>query len=448
MNRKTVLKITTAAGLLLALGLTGCAPVTLTSEPSGAYVYEKGRETEALGTTPFHVNLVAADRELVVRKPGYFAKTVVVSPVDPENINVILNRQERVLLLSNPEGAELFVDGKRVGRTPYRIDYQKPWRVFEVRAPGYAAMEYTIPEYPEGNITVDLERNNSVVITSKPINASVFTEDGTLLGTTPFSVPASDTLALELRKEGYYAKPIQIDEETESPCRIELEREPIVIVYSDPEGADVVHRGVTIGRTPFRQLVEKDMEIQLVYDRYQTAEIIIAPDSPRDVRVELEKKPYVVIKSEPAGSQLYRFGGVELIGSTPVEVLVEKDIAFEIHKPGYEVKQFALSPESRSEVTVPLRKSAGTLEKVVTIDSRPTGAKVYRPGGAEFIGTTPLRQPVRGERSFELQLDGFATKIVTVASDSADNVTFALARDESARNVTVSDPLLNTPSSF
>jgi len=84
----------------------------------------------------------------------------------------------------------------------------------------------------------------------------------------------------------------------------------------------------------------------------------------------------------------------------------------------------------------------------VTIESEPSGAKVYRPGGAEFIGTTPLKQQVRGERTFELQLEGYKTKIITVAPDSADSIVFALARDESARNVTVSDPLLNTPSSF
>ena len=162
----------------------------------------------------------------------------------------------------------------------------------------------------------------------------------------------------------------------------------------------------------------------------------------------LEKKPYVSITSKPSGAQLYRSGGVELLGTTPVEVLVEKDTAFEIHKVGYDIKPFMLSPESSREVTVPLKEAAASMEKMVRIDSKPSGAKVYRPGGAEFIGETPLEQHVRNERSFELHLEGFKTKFVTVAPDSSDNVVFALAKDESARNVTVSDPLLNTPSSF
>jgi hypothetical protein len=164
--------------------------------------------------------------------------------------------------------------------------------------------------------------------------------------------------------------------------------------------------------------------------------------------VKLDPKPYILVKSSPVGADLYRSGGVELIGKTPVEVLIEKDTALEIHMSGYDIKPFMLSADSNHEVTVPLIQSAAPLSKIVLIDSEPSGALIYRPGGAEFFGTTPFEQKVNGERTLELQLKGFKTKIVTVAPDSADNVVFALAKDESAGNVTISDPLLNTPSSF
>ena len=448
MKRTTVIKLSLVAGFLLSLSMSGCAPVTLSSEPSGAQVYIKGSD-RAIGATPLKVNLMAADKELVVRKSGFFSQTVVLSPIDPESISVKLMRREKVLLLSKPEGAELFVEGVgRVGRTPYRIDYKKPWRTFEVRALGYATINFTIPEDPEGDVMIDLERDNSLLIVSKPKNAEVFTEEGKLMGVTPLAVPAEEEFKLELRKDGYYNTPFAVDAETESPFTVEMEREPIVIVYSEPSGAEIIHRGVTLGITPYRQLVQADMDIELVYDRYETKAITIAPDSPREVRVALEAKPYVMIRSNPEGAELYRSGGVELLGTTPIEVLVKRDTAFEIHKQGFDIKPFTLSSESNREVMVPLKKTVGIIQKVVKIDSKPSGAKVYRPGGAEFIGETPLEQQVRGERTFELQLAGFKTKIVTVAPDSADSVVFALAKDESARNVTVSDPLLNTPSSF
>jgi len=49
---------------------------------------------------------------------------------------------------------------------------------------------------------------------------------------------------------------------------------------------------------------------------------------------------------------------------------------------------------------------------------------------------------------FENTDQGFTIKTIPGTPDSADNVVFALAKDESAGNVTISDPLLNTPSSF
>jgi hypothetical protein len=448
MNIRTVTKLSIAAGLALAFAITGCAPVTVSSVPSNAEVYKKGSD-KLLGTTPLKVNLIANEKEVVIRKAGYFSKTVELSPIDPENVEVELSRRSKVLLLTTPDGAEIFVEGVgRIGRTPYRVDYKKPYRTFELRSPGYAPHILTISDDPEGDYRVDLERDNSVMVTSKPKNADVFTKDGKKLGTTPLPVSATAKQVLELRKEGYYTADFTVDEETPSPFVVELAREPIIIVYSEPEGALVVHRGVALGKTPYRHLVKNDMELEISYDRYYTKNITIAPDSPREVRLSLKKKPYVSITSKPSGAALYRSGGVELLGTTPVEVLVEKDTAFEIHKAGYDIKPFMLSPESSRQVVVPLKQSAASLEKMVLIDSKPSGAKVYRPGGAEFIGETPLEQHVRGERTFELQLEGFKTKIVTVAPDSADNVVFALAKDESARNVTVSDPLLNTPSSF
>ncbi len=437
-----------AMGVLAAVMVSGCAPVTVSSTPSGAKVYSK-EGNRLIGATPVRVNLVANEQQIVVRKDGFFSKTVVLSPIDPKNIHVELSRRDKVLLLSSPSGAELFVDGVgRVGRTPYMMDYSQPHRTFQVKAPGYAPQNFTVPEDPEGNVVIDLDRQDTVMVVSKPKNAEVYDKTGVHLGSTPLAVPAAQVSLFELRKEGYYTTDFTVDEETPSPFVVEMEREPVIIVYSQPEGAVVVHRGVKLGQTPYRHLVKEDMELEILSDRHYPKTVTIAPDSPRQVNVVLAPKPYVVVESEPSGAALFRSGGVEMLGKTPVEILVEKDTALEMHLDGYDTKPFMLSPESSAAVTVPLVKSTASYEKTVLIDSEPRGALVYRPGGAELIGKTPIEQRLSGERTFELQLEGFKTKIVTVASDSSDNVVFALARDDSARNVTVSDPLLNTPSSF
>lgn len=448
MMKRNIVKLTAALALVAVSILTGCAPVTVSSIPPGAKVYYKDKD-KLIGTAPVKVNLFARDKNLVVRKDGYFSHSLVVSPVDPQNTTVELRPCDRVLIMSEPTGADLYVEGVgRVGHTPYRIDYEKPYRTFEIRAYGYAARKFTVPEDPEDHIMISLDREDLVTVDSKPKNAHIIDPNGNDLGTTPLAIPASGLSTYTIFKDGYYSKEFTFDKDTPNPLVIELERQPIVIIYSDPAGARVVNRGVTLGQTPFRQLVEEDMKLDIESDRCYTKTITIAPDSPHAVNVTLDPKPYVTIDSNPSGAKLYLSGGIELVGSTPVEVLIEKDTAFEMHLDGYDIKPFTLSQNSSTNVTVPLVSSLAANEKTILIDSEPSGAEVYRPGGAELIGTTPFEQRVRGERTYELHLTGYKTKIVTVATDSSDHVVFALARDESARNVTVSDPLLNTPSSF
>jgi hypothetical protein len=449
MMKNVLFGMMVALGLVTVFSLTGCASVTVSSVPPNARVYHKNSD-KRIGTTPVKINLYANSKEVVVRKDGYFSKTVLLSTIDPKNIDVELQRRTKVLLLSRPSGAELYVEGikEKVGKTPYRIDYDKPHRKFEVRSLGYASQSIAIPEDPEGNMVVELVREPSLILTSKPKGADVFDTDGQKLGQTPMAIPAEEESILELRKVGYYPQQAKIGSETESPFVVELKREPIVIIHSEPEDAIVTYRGVALGKTPYRRLVEGDMDLEISVDRYYTRKITISPDSPRQVKVKLEPKPYITVQSSPANAELYRSGGVELIGRTPIEILVEDDTSLEMHKPGYAIKPFTLSATSSSEVTVPLVQSVGGIEKTVLIDSKPSGAKVYRPGGAELIGTTPLKQRVRYERTFELQYKGYQTKIVTIAPDSSDNVVFALAKDGSAGNVAISDPLLNTPLSF
>ena len=436
-----------AAGLLASgFLLSGCAPVTLDSVPEGAAVYNK-KSDKKIGETPAKITLYANSRKVLLRKEGYLPKTVLLSPVGSDHITVELQKKGKLLVLSHPNGAELYVDGKMVGRTPFRFD-DKPYETYELRAPGYNPSKLEIPSDPEGNLVVNLQREPAVRVESKPKNVEVFDGDGMRLGVTPISIPATTGRKLELCKEGYYSKEVTIGKDTESPFVVELKREPVVIVYSEPQNAIVVSRGVTLGKTPFRHLVEKDMELELSAPRYYTEKITISPDSPRSVYIKLKPKPYITIHSSPAHAKLYRPGRVELIGTTPIEILVEKDTSFEMHKPGYAVKTFTLSPDSKSEVTVPLDRSAESPGRVVLVDSKPSGAKIYRPGGAELIGTTPLKLPVPVERTLELHHEGYLTKTVSVAPDSADKVVFSLEKDKAAGNATLSDPLLNAPSTF
>ncbi len=449
MNQRGFLNLLTALALAVAFSLTGCAPITVSSVPANASIYYKDSD-KRIGTTPAKVNLFANSKEVVVRKDGYFSKSLWLSTLDPKNITVELNRRTKVMLLSLPSGAELYAKGEseKIGNTPYQFNYDKPYREFEIRALGYETKVFTLPEDPEGNVVVELVREPSIVLMTKPVHVNVMDKYGQKMGTTPMAVPAEKNVTLTLSQAGYYPMEITLGPEQESPLKLELEREPILMIQSEPENAIVKHRGVVLGKTPYQILAKDDMTLEISFDRYHTRQITVSPESPNEVKVQLEPKSYVTVRSSPANAKLYRSGGVELIGETPVEILVERDTSLELRKPGYAIKPFILSSDSSRDVVVPLESSIDGLEKTVLIDSDPSGAKVYRPGGAELIGTTPLTQRVRFERALELQYEGYKTKIVTIAPDSSDQIVFALAKDGSAGNVVISDPLLNIPSSF
>lgn len=450
MKRNVLLKLMAASSLAVVFSLTGCAPVTVSSVPPDAQVYHKNGNRQ-IGVTPVKVNIYASSRKVIVRKNGYFSKTVVLSTLDPENVEVALKRRSTVFLTSKPTGAGLYVRGKKekVGSTPFKIDFRKSYRKLEVRSFGYVSQVIDISD-PEGNIEIELVREPAVMLSSNPKHSSVFNKSGRKIGTTPMNIPVAKKKAVELRKVGYFSKKVTVGPKSKSPVIVELARDPVVIVQSDPEGAIVMHRGVALGKTPYRLLLKKEMELELSLKRFYTSKIALSLDSDRLIKIKLKSKPYITVKSSPANAKLYRPGGVELVGATPVEILVESDTSFEMRKSGYIAKPFMLSSNSKREVIVPLvaESAAEKLGKTVLIDSKPSGAKVYRPGGAELIGTTPFKQTVIFERTLELQLNGYNTKIVTIAPDSSDKVVFVLVKEKSLEDIVISDPLLNTPASF
>ena len=89
MNRNKVVNLVIAGVFASGFLLSGCAPVTVSSTPDGANVYYKNSD-KLVGSTPAKVMLYANSREVVVRKDGYFSKTVLLSPVGKENIDLTL----------------------------------------------------------------------------------------------------------------------------------------------------------------------------------------------------------------------------------------------------------------------------------------------------------------------------------------------------------------------
>ncbi|MCF7849066.1 MAG: PEGA domain-containing protein [Kiritimatiellales bacterium] len=448
MRTKLFVKAVAVAVVSVAFISVGCAPVTISSTPAGAEVYDKGTG-ELVGETPTKVNIYHSGRKVLVKKPGYFAKTVDVKSNSPKSVSVDMTPMDRLILTSQPSGAEIYVPGqdRPVGRTPFELS--QTGVSYELRLSGYKNKMVSVPSDPERNVRVELQREPTVMLSSKPGGAMV-SQSGKFLGETPLAVEAAGTVALDIRKAGYNAKKITLGPKSAAQTTVVLDREPSVIIYSKPANAVVSLNGRVVGKTPFSYLATEQATFEVKADKFYPAKVTVSSKSPSRVDAVLKPMPYVTIDSAPTGANLFRLGGVEQVGTTPVSILIATDTMLELRKPGYEVKTFALSSASEKNVKVTLVKNAVSKVKSVTVNSKPSGAKIYRPGGAELLGTTPLKQTVPAEKTLELQLKGYVTKIVTVSPESPETVTFKLEKEEKKGpgDIVIGDPLLNTPTSF
>ena len=98
------------------VGIVGCKSVMVSSTPSSATAKS---QAELIGTTPAPVEVwMFQSKKVTVSKDGYDSKTVTIDGKlgfnAPDSVRVILKRRFNVN--SDPDGAEVLVNGESVGR--------------------------------------------------------------------------------------------------------------------------------------------------------------------------------------------------------------------------------------------------------------------------------------------------------------------------------------------
>ena len=148
-----------AATLALLVGITGCKSVSVNSTPTGANARSGG---QSLGTTPTTVEVnIFKSQKVSVSKDGYASKTVNVTFDSPNTINVSLDREFNIK--SNPTGADVYVNGEVVGKTPAEAVAMDDSgaSVLEVRKKGWLPAKMTIKKDTPVDITLTMEQDGS-----------------------------------------------------------------------------------------------------------------------------------------------------------------------------------------------------------------------------------------------------------------------------------------------
>ena len=159
------------------------------SNPSGAEVFIDGDQK---GTTPIALeNLPKGTRKVMLKKKGFdfWQGNVEIVPLEKAHVSAELAASYGSLkVISEPNGAEVLIGGKSMGKTPLMIEKVKKGKTnVEARKACFAMTKkaVTILAGQETNVRFDLENVcGSIAVDSKPTGATWYL-DGKQMGITP-----------------------------------------------------------------------------------------------------------------------------------------------------------------------------------------------------------------------------------------------------------------------
>jgi len=245
-----------------------------------------------VGKTPLDgIELSAGEHTVKVSAVRHlpFSKTLVVKPGDsPIELAAELEPNWAPITVgSTPSGADISVDGIRVGSTPATLEIESGSRFIQISKPGFKAWSrrmQVVTGVPADLGTLRLAPvDGRLAVISEPAGATV-TVDSEYRGITPLEVEvAPDTmfdLRVSLAGHATYTNEISVASGARSEIRARLEMlTGEVVITSQPPGAEVLingeHRGTT---NQTLELEARPQVIELRLEGYVPFRTTITPE--------------------------------------------------------------------------------------------------------------------------------------------------------------------------
>lgn len=131
------------------------APLSVNANVQGADVLVNG---SPVGRTPITIQLAPGTYTVTVRAQGYsdFTQAVQVQPMGQAQVNAVLTPLQVPLSVNaNIQGADVFINGNVMGRTPITIQLAPGTYTVTVRAQGYGDFNQTVQVQPMGHAQVN-----------------------------------------------------------------------------------------------------------------------------------------------------------------------------------------------------------------------------------------------------------------------------------------------------
>ncbi|MBU0679447.1 MAG: PEGA domain-containing protein [Verrucomicrobia bacterium] len=267
-----------------------------------------------------------------------------------------------------------------------------------------------------------------ITVTTSPSEA-VIVHNGKQMQASPVTLKGLEpgTHLLLARKEGFRDERKTISLLPRQKAAVHLKLEPLfglVLVRSNPEGAEVDVSGAFRGKTPLLipdfPLGEHRVKLQL--DGYVEKEVEVTCDdrTPQSIFVDLSSdSASVAITSDPSGAAVFVNGSPR--GNTPcvLDQIPAGKAGVELKLDGFYPyrEKMVLHAGQRYEINSQLRPMPGTLRAV----SVPAGARVYLDN--QYRGDAPLTvndlEP--GSYRLRVELTGYAPSARTIEITSTDS---------------------------
>ena len=378
----------------------------LRTEPAGANVYIDGK---LAGVSPLQSGgLIPGTHRVQISKEAFETqeKEVIVKANERTEVSISLKRTTGGLVIqTDPPGANVSVDGRRAGVSPYGGKGLTPGKhKVRVDKEGYETWEGEVTVIAEKDVEVPVAlklKGGELLVQSEPPGAKAYLT-GKEIGDTPIKVSGITPGVYELRviKGGYapHEAQVKIVGGRSETVRVSLSKSVgSLLLRTEPAGANVYIDGKLAGVSPLRseELTPGIHRVQVSKEAYETQEkeVIIKANERAEVSVSLKKIiGGLMIQTEPPGANVYVDG--KSLGISPYEA---KELLPGIHrvridKEGYEAweKEVMVEGGKKAEIRPQLVKVALLKPREPLPDSQP---KVIPPK-AEKLPTLKPDAPI------------------------------------------------------
>ena len=197
-----------------------------------------------------------------------------------------------IQVISEPQGAMLFIDDIKLGLTPYKLDELKTGE-HRIKLSKIGCLDsLTVVNIEAGeisNVNIDLKKINKIYLKSKPKGAAIYL-NGELLGSTPynFELP-SGKYTFKFKKSGYidWKKEIAINDDFNQT--IQLMKLFKISITTTPDNAQVFFDNKYAGLTPLSgELAQGSYFTRIHLNNYEDYEKYINVDRNMKINYKLE----------------------------------------------------------------------------------------------------------------------------------------------------------------